>query len=65
MKKIDFNTLIDRVYRNAVNHGFHDEKHSPYHYLMLVVTELGEAVEADRKGKYAQRRMFEYIYDTP
>lgn len=65
MGTINWNELRDRAYQNAVNHGFHDENHSSYHYLMIVVTELGEAVEADRKGKYAQRRMFEDNYDTP
>lgn len=65
MKKIDFNALRDRVYKNAVNHGFHEKKHAPYHYLMLVVSELGEAINADRKGKYAQRIMFEKNFDTP
>lgn len=64
-KKIDFDSLCVRAYQNAVKHGFHEPKHPPYHYMMLFVTELSEAVEADRKGKYANRTMFEKNFDTP
>ena len=34
--------------------GFWDEPLPEAHYLMLVLTELAEAVEADRKGKWAR-----------
>ena len=44
--------LIDRAYSCACAHGFHEEALSVEHYLMLVLSEIGEAVEADRKGKY-------------
>lgn len=44
--------FIDRAYRNACEHGFHDEKLSVEHFLMLVITEISEAVEADRAGRY-------------
>lgn len=52
MSKIDFNTLRDRAYKCACAHGFHNTELSNGHLLMLVITELSEAVEADRKGKY-------------
>lgn len=65
MEKINWEELTERAYQNAKNHGWHEEAHSEYHYMMLVVTELSEAVEADRKGKYAQRVMFEKNFDTP
>lgn len=39
------------IYDNAVAHGWHEEKHSPEHYLGLIMTEVAEAVEADRKGR--------------
>lgn len=45
--------LRDECYKIACDHGFHDEEHSERHYLCLVITELGEAVEADRKGRHA------------
>ena len=51
MSKIDLNALRDRAYKIACEHGFHDNKLSNEHCLMLVITELSEAVEADRKGK--------------
>ena len=49
----DLNKLRDRVYKNACEHGFHDEEKSNAHWLMLVITEISEAVEADRKNKHA------------
>ena len=65
METLNWKELTERAYQNAVIHGWHEEAHSEYHYMMLVVTELSEAVEADRKGKYAQRVMFEKNFDTP
>lgn len=41
------------IYDNAVAHGWHEEQHSPEHYLGLIMTEVAEAVEADRKNKRA------------
>lgn len=52
MSKIDFNALRDRAYKCACAHGFHNTELSNGHLLMLVITGLSEAVEADRKGKY-------------
>lgn len=37
------------IHDNATAHGWHEEKHSPEHYLGLIMTEVAEAVEADRK----------------
>ena len=50
MKKIKLNKLRDKAYRI---HGFHDQELSNEHFLCLVISELMEAVEADRKGKRA------------
>lgn len=41
--------LVSNSYRVARQHGFHDDYHSPAHYMMLVLSEIGEMVEADRK----------------
>lgn len=41
------------AHKQAEAKGFWEEKHHEDHYLMLVVTELAEAVEADRKGIWA------------
>jgi NTP pyrophosphatase (non-canonical NTP hydrolase) len=51
MSTINLNELRDRAYKIARDHGFHDEDWSNEHLLCLVVSELMEAVEADRKGK--------------
>lgn len=51
-KTINLNALKEEAYKTACKHGFHDTELSEEHFLMLVITELAEAVEADRKGKY-------------
>ena len=56
MEYILYNTdMLNRYakdcHQRAVAKGFWDEPHSVGHYLMLVVSELSEAVEADRLGK--------------
>lgn len=48
---MNLNELRDKAYRIACDHGFHDKELSNEHCLMLVITELSEAVEADRKGR--------------
>lgn len=45
--------FIDRAYKCACEHGFHDEEKSVSHWMMLVVSEIGEMVEADRKNRHA------------
>lgn len=57
---MNLNALRDKAYRNAVVHGWHEENLSDEHYLCLVISELMEAVEADRKGMHANRAIFEY-----
>lgn len=51
IKTIDLNRLRDEAYQNAVEHGWHDEDLSTDHFLCLVIGELIEAVQAERKGK--------------
>lgn len=46
------NKWSKEIYDIAVAHGWHEEKHSPEHYLGLIMTEVAEAVEADRKNRY-------------
>jgi NTP pyrophosphatase (non-canonical NTP hydrolase) len=45
--------LIKRAYSIAATHGFHEVDRSNAHFLMLVVSEIGEMVEADRKSRRA------------
>ena len=51
---MNFNELRDRAYKCACDHGFHDKEYSDEHWMMLIITEISEAVNADRKGKYAE-----------
>lgn len=46
----DWNKIRDEVHENAVRHGFWDNNPSNEHFLCLVISELMEAVEADRKS---------------
>lgn len=55
------NEMKDRAYDIACKHGWYEQKRSNIHELMLVVSELGEAINADRNGKYANRERFENV----
>ena len=57
---MNLNQLRDKAYQCAVAHGWHEENLSDEHFLCLVISELMEAVEADRKGMHAKRYNFEY-----
>lgn len=50
---MNLNELRDKAYQCAIVHGWHEENLSDEHCLCLVISELMEAVEADRKGDYA------------
>lgn len=56
---MNLNELRDEAYRIACEHGWHDTELSDEHCLMLIVCELAEAVEADRKNRHADRTAFE------
>ena len=51
--------FVDRAYKCACEHGFHDDDKSAEHFLMLVLSEIGELVEADRKSLRANPKGFE------
>lgn len=53
------NDFIATAYKTACDHGFHDEEKSNAHWMMLVVSEIGEMVEADRKGLKADVSEFD------
>lgn len=57
---MNLNELRDKAYQCAVAHGWHEENLSDEHFLCLVISELMEAVEADRKGMHANWKQFEY-----
>ena len=60
---MSLNELRNKAYRNAVTHGFHDKELSNEHCLCLIISELMEAVEADRKGKHADRESVKSSYE--
>lgn len=43
---------VKRAYNNAVKHGWHEEKKPTAHWVMMISTEVTEAVQADRNGRY-------------
>ena len=53
MSKTNLNILRDKAYKTACEHGFHEQELSNEHCFCLVISELMEAVETDRKGKRA------------
>lgn len=52
MNNINLNALRDRAYKTACEHGFHNTELSNEHLLCLVISELMEAVEADRNDNW-------------
>lgn len=64
MSNIHFNQLRELSYKCACDHGFHQLELSNEHFLMLVITELSEAVEADRKGWNAYPGIINTIGNT-
>ena len=61
----ELQALAAKIYEIATAHGWHDTKNSARHYLCLVMTEVAEAVEADRKHKHALMEMFNANVNTP
>ena len=58
MDKIYFYELSQEVHSLAAIKGFWNTRYHIEHYIMLVITELSEAVEAHRSGKRARPREF-------
>lgn len=50
---MELNKLRDKIHVIAKEKGFWDKPRETGTLLMLVVSELSEAMEADRKGRYA------------
>lgn len=63
MENINLNELRNIAYKTACEHGFHDKRFSEEHFLCLIILELMEAVEAERKGKHADRESFKSSYE--
>lgn len=56
---MDLQQLAYKAHSNAVSKGFWQQQKSNGHYLMLIITEVAEAVNADRNNKYANRNRYE------
>ena len=61
MSNIDLTALRDRAYKTACEKGWHETELSNEHFLCLVISELMEAVEADRKGKRANVESYKLL----
>lgn len=53
MTTADWSYLADKAHANAVAKGFYDHTPSIKVCRMLAISELSEAIEADRKGRHA------------
>lgn len=53
------NQLRDEIHEYAINKGFWDKEREIGTRLMLCVSELAEAMEADRKDRYADLELIE------
>lgn len=60
---MEIKDLCEQAYNNSKDHGFHDYTvEAPFNVsekLMLIVSELSEAQEADRNNHFAHRNEFE------
>lgn len=45
--------VIKEAYENAIEKGFHDGRDNIHEKIMLIISEIGEALEADRDGNRA------------
>lgn len=61
MNTEELNALKELAYKTAVAHGFHEEEKPDAYWLGLVMSEMGEAINADRKGLHADTKRFEEV----
>ena len=60
---MNLNELKNRAYKTAKAHGWHDKELSDETYLMLIITEIAEAVQADRDNRHADIEAFKKYED--
>lgn len=65
LQSVDLNAMAKRAYENAKRHGFHEGDKKISHWLCLVICELSEAVEADRKDRRAKPKAFDLAMREP
>lgn len=61
---MEINKLKDCAYEIAVKHGWYEDNPSLIHHFMMIVTELCEAIAADRNNINAERSEFEAALRT-
>lgn len=61
MEQKDFSALIKRAHDNAVKHGWHEKEMPQEHWLMMIITEISEMVEADRTEHYTKMHEFSAV----
>ena len=61
MNTEELNALKEKAHTWAVEHGFYEEVKPDAFYLGLVMSEAGEAINADRKGMHADTKRFEEV----
>ena len=59
MNTEELNTLKERAYKIAADHGFHKDTKPDIYWLGLVMSEAGEAINADREGLCVNIKRFE------
>lgn len=55
------NQLRDEIHEYAISKGFWDNQRETGTLLMLCVSELSEALEADRKDRFAKVKLYEAV----
>lgn len=60
----EIKNLVSNSFKVALEHGFHDKSFSVEHWLMLAISEIGEAVNADRKQLRADLARFDALMDS-
>lgn len=55
--------LAEEIHQTARDKGFWDNTRNTGELLMLIVSECGEALEADRKNRYADIKAFTARFD--
>ena len=63
MTEFNWNALRDQAHENSINHGWWENKPSNEHFMCLIISELMEAVQADRKGKRADLKKYQDTVD--
>lgn len=64
MAKTNINEISKKQHELAKSKGFYDAPIELGTLLMLITSELGEALEADRKGYYAKMEDFEKFFNS-